>query len=637
MPASHDNYNGLSRFLHEALPSHHDLEKLCKTQRHTCVLAHEALTVPFTILDQKGLKTSESLLDIPDKDSHPVLIALYMIQLAVFLQYLPPNIHDEAGGFSELPRSLMERLANLATRLVITNDELLGSIEGLECIMIEGLYQANLGNLRRSWVTGRRALGIAQLMGLNRLDNRAQFKVLDPKTKFDPQFMWFRINFLDRYLCLLLGVPQGCLDRSMASDTLLANDTPMERLDRIHCVIASRILERNDSNLSADGLALTRALDMELQKAARVVPSTWWLAPNLDSRETDSQSLYWDTRRLISQVFHYNLLNQLHLPYMLHYKSVGHKHEYSRITCVNASREVLSRFIALRSFNKLAYSCRTVDFLALMSAMTLLLAHLTSKPSETESLLAHQYHSDRAMIEQAQKNMMEVNRLSSDALSAQSADLLRKLLALDVEAPDGSAPSPGRVRVQPAENKSAPDSDLIASVHVPYFGFIKILREGMGRKVHAEVVTTQLHRPTQSQAMRRNGTTNPAPTSVDLYQNLSGDVEPAGLSISENTTRNSMDDHRAEVASNPTQKAALGYEATQPSLRVSSDPTPGEIYLSSGTGLYEPMLQCGGYHEIAAGGEDWAFQGVDMAFFESLMRSTSDAVSEITKRDHKVG
>lgn len=92
--------------------------------------------------------------------------------------------------------------------------------------------------------------------------------------------MWFRIANLDRYLCLMLGLPQGCLDRSMVSEAVLANDTLLGRIERIHCVIASRILERNDSPPNSHDPTLTGTLDVELQKAARQFPSKWWLVPD---------------------------------------------------------------------------------------------------------------------------------------------------------------------------------------------------------------------------------------------------------------------------------------------------------------------------------------------------------------------
>lgn len=201
----------------------------------------------------------------------------------------------------------MERLANLAIDLVITRDEFLGSIEGLECIMIESMYQANIGSLRRSWVSNRKAMGIAQLMRLDRSDHRTQFEVLDPNTRCHPQIMWFRIVFLDRQLSLLLGLSQGSLDCSMVSDVMLQIDTPMGRLERIHCVLSSKILERNASSSHSmpDDYSTMKTLDLELQKAARELPSKWWLVPTLNAGLTDSQALFWDTRRLFAQVLHY--------------------------------------------------------------------------------------------------------------------------------------------------------------------------------------------------------------------------------------------------------------------------------------------------------------------------------------------
>ena len=221
------------------------------------------------------MRTPESLLGFPAPNMHPVLIARDMLQLAIFLQHLHPDLHREILGLSSALKAIMEGLADLAISLVTTNDELLGSIEGLECVMLESMFQINVGNFRRSWVAGRRAMGIAQLMGLNRSDNRAQYKVLDPKTNCYPNFIWFRILYLDRQLCLMLGLSQGSLDQCIASDAMLTKDTSLGRLERIHCVIASRILERNESNTNFHDHVLTRNLNMEMQKAARSLPSKW--------------------------------------------------------------------------------------------------------------------------------------------------------------------------------------------------------------------------------------------------------------------------------------------------------------------------------------------------------------------------
>ena len=497
--------------------------------------------------------------------------------------------------------------------------------------MIESAYQTNIGNLRRGWVSGRRAMSIAQLMGLNRSDNQAQYKVLDPKTKYDPHYMWFRIVFLDRYLCLMLGVTQGCLDRSMASDAMLANDTPMGRLERIHCVIASRILERNESNYD---ITLTRAVDVELQRAARSLPSKWWLIPDLKNASTDPQAFALNMRRLYAQVLHYNLVNQLHLPHMICSLSAERKYEYSRITCVNASREMLSRFITLRSFNRIASSCRTVDFLAVMAAMTLLLAHLDSHLSETENLLAHQYHSDRAMIEQVQENMTEVNRLNSDALSAQSADLLRRLLTIEVETADCYPRRAKRVSVQEAGIEAAlpdQDDDAVVSVHIPYFGIIKIAREGMSKEVpRPQVTTATSNRPAPSQVVDSSSAIRPEIFQAGLHLRPSRLSRPSGVPTLEPMTPADAGYGHVEAPS----MMSDTYERTQAQLGTLPIPAASANNVATNfasqpqNGLSDPFLQHGEYPGLAAGTEDWAFQGVDMAFFESLMRSVGDEGNE---------
>ncbi|KAF4614345.1 hypothetical protein G7Y89_g15392 [Cudoniella acicularis] len=594
-------YEKLSRFLHASLPSREDTERICTASRHPSILAHEIMTMPYDPLDQNGVTTHNSLLEIPGPDLHPVLISRHMLLLATFLQHLHPDLHKEIKGLSESPRAIMERLTDLAVSLVTTNDELLGSIEGLECVMIESVYQANIGNIRRSWMSGRRAMNIAQLMGLNRSDNQAQYNVLDPKKEYHPQLMWFRIVFLDRYLCLMLGLSQGCLDRSMASDAMLANDTPMGRLERIHCVIASRILERNELKTNLYNHDLTQTLDVELQRAARSLPGKWWLVPNLAVTTTDSQALFWNTRRLFAQIIHYNLLNQLHLPYMLRSSSTERKYEYSLIACVNASREMLSRFIILRTFNGIAYSCRTVDFLALMAAMTLLLAHLDSPLSEAENLLAHQYHSDRAMIEQVQENMEQVNRLNSDALSAKSANLLRRLLTIEVETANGTSLGAKGVSVQETGTETAlPDQgdDAAVSVHIPYFGIIKIAREGISKEVPKSQATATTNPPTQSRGVNSAGAIHAEPQMC-----------PSTL---------------AETGGTPDDEAitpvVANYIHVEAPLMMSNTHANFESQLQND--FSDPLFHDGEYPGLAAGAEDWAFQGVDLAFFDSLIRST---------------
>ncbi|KAH9892259.1 hypothetical protein F4778DRAFT_312303 [Xylariomycetidae sp. FL2044] len=571
-----EKHSRLCRTLYDSLPSREDTDVICRASHRGFFMYNEILTAPPTTLDRYGPKTPEDILIRPKEDSHPILMARYMLQLVLVLQQFGPEFDEELRTLSEAPQDLLDRLADAAVSLVTTQDRLLGSIEGVECVMLESMYHSNKGSLRLSWAAGLRAMHLAQLMGFHLSGNQLRYKVLDPKSRADPGVMWFRIIHQNRFLSLLLGLPQGSNDQSLAAYRD-ESETSFGGLERTHCIIAARLLERKESGATTSDLALTHELDMELQKAARSLPSKWWLTPNLGRRPVDDKTLFWDLKVLITQMAHYNLLNQLHLPYMLR-SSSQHDHGYSKIACVSASREILTRFVALRNFDRIAFNCRITDFVALMAAMTLLLAHLDSRGSSPQqqagNLLAHQYPSDRAMTEQVQESMQEISRASDDPFSTQGADLLRRLLAIDAEAAVGLGRPAEAVTVQG-------DGDLLASsgeieedegvmcVTVPYFGIIRIAREG--------IISREIPRP-------------PLQDSIATEEDL----------VSQTAMSGSTDSHN--------QAGLFSIDSANMDLIQSHAPSE----------LYDPLLP-----GLTAGADDWAFQGADRAFFDSLMGCTT--------------
>ncbi|KAJ4856824.1 hypothetical protein T069G_07721 [Trichoderma breve] len=526
------------------------------------------LTVPYNDLDQSDPQSLDSLLERPRSNAHPVLIGLYMLRIATFLQHLHPDLHKNIKGLSEPPRQMMSRLFSTAISLVTMNESLISSIEGLECVMLESLWYTNGGNLRKGLVAIRRAITVAQLMGLHRSSSGPpRCKLLNPEKKVHSKFIWFRIVFAERHLCLMLGLPQSTADQSMASKDMLDNDTPMGRLDRMHCVIASRILQRNQSDPSPHDFALMLELDKELQKAAEDLPKKWWLHSNLATTLDNPETLFWDMRRLFHQLFHYTLLNQLHLPYMLRSSINGRENQYSRITCVNASREVLSRFITFRSSDRIAFWCRTLDFLSLMAAMTLLIAHLDG----------HQ---------QVQESMEEVSRQNGDALGARSAELLRRLLSIEAEAARGHRRSVDSVTVRipataedPADEENEGRSSVV-SVYIPYFGWIQDSETDFVDNT-VEVLKTWSSTPVD----KNSG--NSRQTDTDVRAGKLSALAPSAGDYSSTTQENSIT------------KGFLQQE--------------------------EDIL-------FTNGADDWVYQSVDMAFLDTLVRDVGDDRGEIPDR-----
>jgi hypothetical protein len=538
------------------------------------------LTQSYADLKTHGRLTPEQIAFLPPPTAHPVLIAKKLLTLATVIQHLRPD-HQALLRFSETPKVTMWKMVGLAARLVTTNDELVGCAEGLECLILECTFQGNSGNLRRALVVARRAMVIAQLMGMHRA-RCLPVKQLDPNTRFNPHFVWYRLLFVDRHLCMMLGLPQGSHDMSMVNEEALASDTPLGRLERMHCAIASRILDRNEMDSSLADFAITQQIDLELRNAANSLPSKLWLPPNI-SLLKDTDEAFFETTRLITQLFHYNLLNQLHLPYMLR-SSREKKYSYSKISCVNSSRETLSRFITFRSFNQVAFCCRGVDFFALVAAMTLILAHLDSHRNKDDNFLVHQRFSDRAMVEGVLENMENLNKLNMDILSHKCSEVLQNLLDIETHVAEGRSYRPNGWA---GSVTASDDGDNTLRISIPYFGTIKITQEGLIFKETGDLTTPlAIFPPSEPPQLPQSPSTD-----ADITAPVQQYFERASL-----FSKAPLD--------------GVPYEADNP------DQLQHNFQVFSDEALRQPPL----YPGLTANTDDWAFQGVDMAFFDNLMR-----------------
>lgn len=586
-PSSDIEYGSVSAALYAVLPPKEDIDLVIKAGLDVSV--HRLMTTSLAALSRCADGFKAGLADMPNSDTHPTLLARYLLILATCLQSAHPELHtNEIRSLSEPPWQLMRRLTDTAINLVTSKDELLGSVEGLECVMLESLYMANSGNLRRAWLVCRRAMAVAQLFGLHRVDCQ-QLPCLSPSSQsVDPRFLWFRIVCTDRQLCLMLGLPQGTSDVSMATEDALANDSPSGRFERKQCVIASRILARNESSdyLTNDDNATVLKLDAELQRAANDMPSKWWLVPNLASSLQDQNKHFWEMVRLLEQTLYFNLLNLLHLPYMLRARRPGmgqtsdnDNFNYNTLASINASRELLTRYIMLRSHNRVASSCRSVDFFAMTAAMTLVISHLDGHRKQRQlqyevglvgvNMLAHQRNGDRAMMEKVLENMEAVAKLSTDFLSKRSADLLRKLLALEAKAAEGRPEA------------SNAEAGHFLQLDIPYSGTIGINGEG-------EVVSLDTFQSRQTHGHDRTGAHIPSQTLGQV------EIEP------------STPQHISSLSSPTVQLPEFAIHQS-----------PDSRYP---TAIQDAFTQEFQFTNLISNTDEWILEGTDTVFFDNLMR-----------------
>lgn len=550
---------------------------------------------------------------LPGPKTHPVMLARFMLMFAVTLQT------PMGEGFSELsvpPTVLSRRLVTAAMTWLASNEEVQGTVEGLICIMLEAVFETNCGNLRRAWIIYRRAMTTAQMMGLHR-SIMPPLKRVAPSLDVDPGFMWFRIVYMDRYLSLLLGLPQGTLDKSMTAEAILQHEPPLGQFERRLTVIASRILERNESASPMSERVETQSIDRELLKLSESMPANFWWPASFGNLKIGSPEYLLETIRLAAQVYHFGLLIQLHLPYMMCGTGDKTKHEYSRITCVNAGREIITRFIAHRSFNPKSSCARPVDFFALLAAMTLLLAHLDAHHHKgVPNPLAHQRLSDRALLSRALDVMDGVGKDNKDVIMEQSARLIQRLLDIEADAAEGSERIDGSGRMDADDiQRNTQDEGEDLRFHFPYLEIIKIARRGpISRESMMANASSQTQQLSQAEFSQREPSTTECvdtftempdvgPSNENQFFSCRGDtVQRPGLSGDLRT----MDQLDA-------QPRTLGYNE-----QYAVQYTDSDLDIINMHSDVEPS-------NITAGIDEWIFQGVDLAFFDNLMRGTSGA------------
>ncbi|KAL6352622.1 hypothetical protein LRP88_13089 [Fusarium phalaenopsidis] len=436
---------------------------------------------------------------------------------------MPASSTQHLDALSTEYHGLMSRLVKTAHNLVTCNDELVTSLEGLECLLLEALYENYSGNLRRSWLAARRAVAIAQMMGLNRGVEPSSLDGASVK----PDDMWSLLIQFDRYLCLMLGLPQSSFDDSYAEAEALDSCIPWERMHRLCTVACGRILRRNFSDMYDK--KSVEEIGRILQDASTTMPAQYWVAPTIPTAAGHMERIR-ETLRFNDHFMYYHLLLQVHLPFLLR-SNVEPGYEYDRMTAVTASREILSRFAPFREFRSASYYCRGVDLLVFTSSAALCLAHITdqrNRGSENAGFhfLAHQRLSDRGMLEQILGSMQEVVHQNDDPIAKRVVTLLRHLLAIEEDAASG-----GRYNVtlvtEPKKEEDLgcrvklSDDDTIMDIYIPHFCVIRI--EPQSSEKGSQTTLTQTAAKDSQ----------PATTTADVWRDLSLDQSPP-LPVNEN-------------------------------------------------------------------------------------------------------
>lgn len=613
----------------EAWPEQQDLDIILDAPVSTSMLFHGIVCQPYSSLLNKAMPSSREMLQLPSSRSHPVLIARKLLLLGTFMQGIPTDAVRNFGALSSSYKAIMYRLVETSNKLVSSDDDLVSSLEGIECVMIEAMFHNNAGNLRRAWVTHRRAMTIAQMMGLHGgAASSATLLDVRNRSRIDPQHMWFRLIISDRYLSLMLGLPQASLESPFGSPQVLQSCIPLERMERMESIAGGLILQRNGADLH--NLFKTQQIDKLLQEAAALMPPQWWLAPCVATTGGHDSQGFSETIRLMNQFTHYHLLVQLHLPYLLQ-PSDERNYASSKATAVMASREILTRFVSFRGSGSVAAYCRGIDLLAFIASAVLTLAHIDARRQQRVSggdcgnaphMIAHQRLSDRGLLEQTLQCILKMIESDEDAMACKISSILKNLLAIEENAAKGDSYSAtissesGVLESQYGDVVTGADHSL--RIHVPYFGTIRIEHSSSSRLAGVEQRLLDITpRPSSvpdssfhdREKFPKCSLTRDGQEKQGVRESPPGVSGPAGYRIGGESAN-------ADWQPVPFHLDLLGTEEQPERAALEQDSFNFEQIGADMASLLVPGL--------TADVDDWALQGVDVALFDNLIRGAAE-------------
>ena len=256
----------------------------------------------------------------------------------------------------------VERCLKVVEELILSDDELVSTVDGIECLILRSKHSANDGRIRRSWIYYRRGLVFAQLLGLHR--RATNYPQAEAQRR---ESVWKALYEGDRFVSLLLGLPYYVAKGHTDMDRTVSQTGPSYFL-RLSEIVGD-VIDRNLDSSTQSNYLTTVKIEGDLINLANSMPSDWWHT-GISETEDLSSLLY---HRLLPQFWHHQVRALLHLPFMLK-ANQDRQYEYNRVAALESARAMITCYQIFRP--KQGYAslvCKIVDFQVFTAAMLLVL------------------------------------------------------------------------------------------------------------------------------------------------------------------------------------------------------------------------------------------------------------------------
>lgn len=401
------------------LPSQHDADIIFESSNGWMIL--DSIYQPSPNLYVNSDRQSYALSVQAVAQEKTIIVARTLLHLAICINSLPPEF-DISRLSSRCDLNLtMKNYVSTVTSLITCSDEVVMTLHGLETILLLGLYHMNSASLRQAWLVVRRGLNLAHLMGFQRIITQED---LDPPIPVmsNAKVIWRNLVDLDRYLGVHLRLPLGADDYPVSEDA----DSHLVHRARINAI--SKEIAELDREVSPQTYATALALDEKLEAAMKEMPREFWEVPHIPSTARSPES-HAALERLMVQMWHFEMKIFIHLPYLLRAPRES-RYDYSKVTALQASRNVVMRWFALRNANITQACCRFGEIGVFIAAITLSLDIIIELGMKERSEVQQSKGTDFAMLCRLINEMEKLGNSSPrERIAARSCIVLKKVLS----------------------------------------------------------------------------------------------------------------------------------------------------------------------------------------------------------------
>ncbi|KAI0872226.1 hypothetical protein GGS24DRAFT_24500 [Hypoxylon argillaceum] len=365
--------------------------------------------LPSMIWVTRPLEMSKDFISEALTESKPAIPARAVLWLALCLQQLPRDFGSSCPRLPASPSDLIASYINGADNLLNMDEELGGSLEGLEAMALLSKLYLNMGKPRKCWAIARRAINQALLLGCHRIDDKT-----DQRTKTN----WFFLQQTERQLSMILGFPCAIQESHPSlSNVMHAAGPPAALIGHELSIIAGHVIERHQKDASVDGFT-TLKIAQELDECKRRMPPQWWAEPDPDMPLAAAYVQH------TIQITYFQLQMYLHLPNMLKATPESNFID-SRVATLEACRGMVNAYQALRSHkDPTVVICDVMDF-QVFSAVLVIVIDLLSRPPP-DSL--QDQADDWQLVSLTAASLKHVSKVMDCAVAQQAAQLLEYLL-----------------------------------------------------------------------------------------------------------------------------------------------------------------------------------------------------------------